>query len=67
MSELMQRRDSDANNRIAELMATMQDLTLGVRAVVAKTGDTVFGKHALHRACPLPVQHLPQCNLRIGK
>ena len=33
----MQRRDSDANNRIVETMTTKQELTFGVRAVVAQT------------------------------
>ena len=34
MSELMQLRNFDANNRMVELMTTMQDLTLIVRAIV---------------------------------
>ena len=37
MSELMQRQDSDANNRMVELMTTTQGLTLVVRAAVPQT------------------------------
>ena len=33
----MQRRDIDANVRMADLMTTMQDLTLGVKAIVSQT------------------------------
>ena len=35
MSELIQSRDFDANNRMVERMTFMQELTLVVRAVVA--------------------------------
>ena len=33
----MQRRDMDANVRMADLMTTMQDLTLGVKAILSQT------------------------------
>ena len=49
VSELMQRRDSDANNHMVELMTTMQELTLGVRAVVAQTAA------AQARPSPIPL------------
>ena len=49
MSELIQRRDSDANNCMVELMTTMQDLTLGVRAAVSQTAA------AQTRLSPMPV------------
>ena len=34
MSDMRQRRDAEANNRMIELMTTMQDLTLGVKSIV---------------------------------
>ena len=37
MSDLMQRRENDANSRMIDLMTTMTDLTLGVRAMAAQT------------------------------
>ena len=40
MSGLMQRRETDANARMIDLMTTMKDLTLGVRAMAAQTATT---------------------------
>ena len=40
MSDLMQRRENDANARMIDLMTTMKDLTLGVRAMAAQTATT---------------------------
>ena len=36
----MQRRETDANVRMVDLMTTMKDLTLGVRAMVSQAGAT---------------------------
>ena len=40
MADTMQRRDMDANVRLVDLMTTMQDLTLGVKAIVSQTAAT---------------------------
>ena len=37
MSDLMQRRETDADTRVIDLMTTMKDLTLGVRATAFQT------------------------------
>ena len=37
MSDLMQRREADADTRMIDLTTTMEDLTLGVRAMAAQT------------------------------
>ena len=37
MADTKQRRDIDANVRMADLMTTIQDLTLGVKAIVSQT------------------------------
>ena len=37
MTNTMQRRDIDSNVRMADLMMAMQDLTLGVKAIVSQT------------------------------
>ena len=37
MTNTMQRRDMDSNVRMADLMMAMQDLTLGVKAIVSQT------------------------------
>ena len=37
MTDTMQRRDKDSNVRMADLMMAMQDLTLGVKAIVSQT------------------------------
>ena len=37
MSDLMQRRETDADARVIDLMTTMKDLTLGVRATAFQT------------------------------
>ena len=37
MTDTMQRRDMDSNVRMADLMMAMQDLTLGVKAIVSQT------------------------------
>ena len=37
MSDMMQRKETDANNRMVDLMTTMKDLTLGVRAMASQT------------------------------
>ena len=37
MYDLIQRRETDANTRTIDLMTTMKDLTLGVRAMAAQT------------------------------
>ena len=37
MSDIMQRRDSKANNRMIDLMTMMQDLTQEVKTVVSQT------------------------------
>ena len=34
---MMQRRDTDSNIRMVDLMTTMKDLTLGVKAIVSQT------------------------------
>ena len=39
-SDLMQRRDADVNNRRLELMTTMKDLTLEVKADMAQQPTT---------------------------
>ena len=36
MSDMILRRDSDANNRMVDLMTTMQDITVRVRALVTQ-------------------------------
>ena len=40
MTDALQRRDIDANVRMVDLMTTMQDLTLGVKAIVSQTAVT---------------------------
>ena len=40
MPDLMQRRETDANASMIDLMTTMKDLTLGVRAMAAQTATT---------------------------
>ena len=37
MSDLMQRRETDADSCMIDLMTTMKDLTLGVRAIASQT------------------------------
>ena len=37
MSDMMQRRHADANTRMVDLITTMHDLTLGVKAIVSQT------------------------------
>ena len=66
----MQRRDSDANNCVVELITTMQDQTLGVRAVVAQTNAAqtrLCQWHRIRRTYPPPAQYLPQYKPRTGK
>ena len=38
MSDILQCRETDANVRMADLMTTMKDLTLGVRAMISQAG-----------------------------
>ena len=40
MTDALQRRDMDANVRMVDLMTTMQDLTLGIKAIVSQTAVT---------------------------
>ena len=40
MSDIMHCRETDANVRMVDLMTTMKDLTLGVRAMVSQAGAT---------------------------
>ena len=49
MSDLLRGRDSEANNRLIILMTTMQDLKLGVKAMVSQT------EAAPARAAPAPL------------
>ena len=51
MSDMMQRGDTDANMRMVDLMTTMEDLTLGVKAIVSQT--------AVAHTQVAPVAHLP--------
>ena len=49
MSDLLRRRDCEANNRLIILMTTMQDIKLGVKAMVSQT------EAAPARAAPAPL------------
>ena len=46
MTDLMQRRETDADARMIDLMTTMKDLTLGVKAMASQTAA----------ASPAPIQ-----------
>ena len=45
MSDLTQRRNSDANNRMMELTARMKDLTLGVKAALVQSPTHPIALH----------------------
>ena len=62
----MLRHDTDANNRMKELMASLQNLTLGVRAVVsqAAAGPSRIFQCQWHRhmLTHLPLLQFPRNN-----
>ena len=70
LSHMMQRRDTDANIRMVDLMTTMKDLTLGVRAIVSQTAAAHTQWHPRYSTTPVcfpPVQLPRPRKLPTGK
>ena len=57
MSDLMQRKETEANTRMIDLMSTMRDLTIGVRAMASQTAAAPhLNDLPSTSAAPLPTQ-----------